>query len=132
MARAEDEHRADGDRDHREDRPHDVVGNDVDAVPDLVETEQFVLDQSVVQLEAAHSNQYGSPPPRRDKITAAEKVGPQHQAGDHSKPAKGVEETVADKPKVRRGLIVEVMPVKDLMEYGFIDKSGDIDPGENA
>src|SRR4051795_11829553 len=76
------EHHSDDDYHHREQIPREVVWQQVDAVTDLMQTEQLVLDGAVIerdrprpQRDTADPSQPGQPPP-------ATKVGQHEQRDD--------------------------------------------------
>src|SRR5690606_12187776 len=108
---------ADGD-----DIPREVVGERVGHVPDLVDAPDLVLDGAVIQLERTRAQQYPAPPAGLPERSTSPEVGEKEESADGGRPAQRVEQPVGDETDVRRPTVVEVMPVQQLMEHGFVDE----------
>ena len=105
-------------------------GVEVDPVADLVQAQQLVLDESVVELEAAGADEQAADQRGQRRAPPAAEVGEQEQPGDDGEEAEGVEQTVGNQTELEGRLVVEVVPVQQLVEYGLVDEGDKPDPGQ--
>ena len=91
-------------------------------IADLVQSEQLVLHDPVIELESAGLEQQGAPPPFRDEAAPAVRIGQQEKTGDHRGEPARVKQAVRHQPDGQRGLVVEVMPVQQLVEDRLVDE----------
>lgn len=88
-------HGADQQQDGAGDVPGDVVGEQVvNAVADLVELEQLVVDDAVEELERAQSEEEPGPGGHRGEGLAAATVGEGEEPGDDDDDLGGVQQAV--------------------------------------
>ena len=62
----------------------------------------------------------------------APQVGEEEQAGDDREEPEGVEQTVGHQADVSGRLVVEVVPVQQLVEDGFVDERDQPDAREHS
>jgi len=100
-------------------------------IADLVQSEQLVLHDPVVELESADPEQQAARPPFRDEAAPAVRIGQQEKTGDHRDEPARVKQAVRYQPDGHRGLVVEVMPVQQLVEDRLVDERHQAYPGQH-
>src|SRR5690606_19283943 len=105
---------------HSQPVPRPVVGKQVDVVADLVQPQQFVVHRPVVELESPSAQQDAGHQSLPPQLAPPPHISDHHQPDHRGEPAESVEETIGDQTGLQRGPIVEVVPVQDLVEHGFV------------
>ena len=100
----------------------------MDLVADLVQAENLVLDEPVVELERPGTHEQSAEPAGPEQGAPATDVGEQEQARDDGEEAERVEHTVGNQAELEGGLVVEVVPMKQLVEYGLVNEGDKPDP----
>ncbi len=59
-------------------------------------------------------------------------IGQQEKTGDHHDEPARVEQAVRHQPDGQRGLVIEVMPVRQLVEDGLVDECHQAYPGQHT
>jgi hypothetical protein len=89
-----------------------------------VQPEDLVLNDAVVELKPSHADQHRAPPAFWNDAAAAHPVGHQEQADDDGGEPAGVEKPVGDQPHGHGRLVVEVVPMQQLVEERFVYEGG--------
>lgn len=122
LFRSNEEHTSGQDHGYGGKVPYQVVDDDIFDITDLVDTHDLVLNRSVIQLECAAAEQAAAPPPMELQGFSPEKIGKHKEPADRCKPAKSMKQTIRDQADAGCRFIVKMVPMQQLMKYGFIDK----------
>ena len=124
MPRPEQQDRSGEDHRSRAQVPQQVIRQQRNVVPDLMQLHELVLDGAVVELKRSGSQQDGSRPPCGQQDGPAPKISEKEQSGHHGKPSESVEKPIREEPGGGGGLVIEMVPLQQLVKDNLVHKRG--------
>jgi hypothetical protein len=103
--------------------PGQIIGKELDAIPDLVYPKDFMIYQTVENLETSRADEKPSPCEAWRHYIPVPEVRPHEKSGNDRDKFGGVQETIGEQRDIRRGAVIEVVPGQQLMEDDFIHRS---------